>query len=125
MQTRNEVDVEQTMGHHVDVQALMDYEFQYSIWYRGHSRSLKHQRHELIDSVIQEFLKQTFADEHGACDPFYVFRDAELWLTIRVTSHTETGGQIFRAYNHWLKCVESLTLITDETAPPTRSERRS
>ena len=92
----------------IDVEALLDHQFEYYIWFRGHSHRLEYQRHENIDAAIGRFIVESGAGEAGDQDKVYVFRDFELWLTMQVAKWNEPGRLEFNARNHWLNDDETM-----------------
>ena len=42
---------EELLSQPIDVEALLNHEFEYYIWFRGHSHRLEYQRHENIDAA--------------------------------------------------------------------------
>ena len=93
----------------IDVEALLDYQFEYYVWFRGHSHRLDYQRHENIDDVIGRFINESGAGEAGDQDKVYVFREFELWLTMQVAKWDDTGLREFKVRNHWLNDDETMT----------------
>ena len=102
----------------IDVEALLNHEFEYYIWFRGHSHRLEYQRHENIDAAIGRFIVESGAGEAGDQDKVYVFRDFELWLTMQVVKWNEPGRLEFTAWNHWLNDDETMTFQFDEPDAP-------
>ncbi|MEZ6035673.1 MAG: hypothetical protein R3C17_21460 [Planctomycetaceae bacterium] len=102
----------------IDVEALMDHEFEYYIWFRGNSHRLEYQRHENIDAVIGRFIVESGAGEAGDQDQVYVFRDFELWLTLQVVKWNEPGRLEFTARNHWLNTAETMVFEFDDPDEP-------
>ena len=98
----------------IDVEALLDHQFEYYIWFRGHSHRLEYQRHENIDAAIGRFIIESGAGEAGDQDKVYVFRDFELWLTMQVVKWNEPGRREFKARNHWMDDDETMTFEFDE-----------
>ena len=98
----------------IDVEALLDHQFEYYIWFRGHSHRLAYQRHENIDAAIGRFIVESGAGEAGDQDKVYVFRDFELWLTMQVAKWDEPGRLEFKARNHWLNDDENMAFEFDE-----------
>ena len=102
----------------IDVEALMDYEFEYYIWFRGHSHRLEYQRHENVDFAICRFISESGAGEAGDQDKVYVFRDFELWLTLQVVKWNEPGRLEFTAQNHWFNNEETMVFEFDGPDEP-------
>ena len=98
----------------VDVEALLDHEFEYYVWFRGHSHRLEYQRHENIDAAIGQFIIESGAGEGGDMDKVYVFREFELWLSIQVVKWDEPCRREFTAWNHWLEAYEPMVFEFDE-----------
>lgn len=98
----------------IDVEALLDHEFEYYVWFRGHSHRLEYQRHENIDAAIGQFIIESGAGEGGDMDKVYVFREFELWLSIQVVKWEEPGRREFTAWNHWLDAYEPMVFEFDE-----------
>lgn len=96
-----------------DVEALLDHEFEYYIWFRGHSHRLQHQRHENIDLAIGRFILESGAGEAGDPDKVYVFREFELWLTMSVAQWDPPERREFLVRNHWLDADESMAFQFD------------
>ena len=92
----------------IDVEALLDHQFEYYVWFRGHSHRLDYQRHENIDDVIGRFILESGAGEAGDQDKVYVFREFELWLTMQVATWDDTGLREFKVRNHWLDADETM-----------------
>ena len=93
----------------IDVEALLDHQFEYYIWFRGHSHRLQHQRHENIDDAIGRFILESGAGDAGDKDKVYVFREFELWLTMQISKWDEHGLREFAVRNHWLNDDETMT----------------
>ena len=98
----------------IDVEALLDHQFEYYVWFRGHSHRLHYQRHENIDDVIGRFIVESGAGEAGDQDKVYVFREVELWLTMQVVKWDDQGLREFKVRNHWLNDDETMTFEFDE-----------
>lgn len=99
----------------IDVQSLLNHEFEYYVWFRGHSHRLRYQRHEAIDEVIGHFIVASGAGEAGDPDRVYVFRDFELWLTLTIRKWDMPGRREFIALNHWLHEEESFVVEFGDT----------
>jgi hypothetical protein len=98
----------------VDIEALLNHEFEYYVWFRGHSHRLHYQRHEDIDLAIGRFIAKSGAGEAGDEDKLYVFRDFELWLTLHVCRWDQPGSREFAVRNHWLEADEIMRFELDE-----------
>jgi hypothetical protein len=109
-------EIRKLLSQPVDAESLLRHEFEYYIWFRGHSHRLKYQRHEDIDTVIGRFICESGAGEAGDQDKVYVFRDFELWLTMEVTKWDRPGQRDFVAWNHWLDTDEVMAFQFDD--PP-------
>lgn len=98
----------------IDVEALLDYQFEYYVWFRGHSHRLDYQRHENINAAIGRFIVGSGAGEAGDQDKVYVFREFELWLTMQVAKWDEPGQREFKVRNHWMEADETMVIEFDE-----------
>ena len=104
----------------IDVDELLDHQFEYYIWFRGHSHRLEHQRHENINEAIGRFIFESQAGEAGDQDKVYVFREFELWLTLQVVKWDPPTRREFTVRNHWLEDDE--TLVFEFEVPDEPSE---
>jgi len=107
-------EIRKLLSQPIDVEALLDHEFEYYIWFRGHSHRLEYQRHENIDAAIGRFIIESCAGEGGDMDKVYVFREFEMWLSIQVVKWEEPGRREFTAWNHWLEAYEPMVFDFDE-----------
>ena len=111
-------ELRELLSQPIDVEALLDHQFEYYIWFRGHSHRLEYQRHENIDAAIGRFIVESGAGEAGDQDKVYVFRDFELWLTMQVAKWNEPGRREFTARNYWMDDDETMTFEFDEPDEP-------
>ena len=102
----------------IDVDELLDHEFEYYIWFRGHSHRLDHQRHENINEAIGRFIFESQAGEAGDQDKVYVFREFELWLTLQVAKWDPPTRREFTVRNHWLEDDETLAFEFEDPDEP-------
>ena len=102
----------------IDVDELLDHEFEYYIWFRGHSHRLEHQRHENINEAIGRFIFESQAGEAGDQDKVYVFREFELWLTLQVVKWDPPHRREFAVRNHWLEDDETLAFEFEDPDEP-------
>lgn len=107
-------EIRELLSQPIDVEALLEHQFEYYVWFRGHSHRLEYQRHENIDAAIGRFVVESGAGEAGDKDKVYVFREFELWLTMQVHKWEEPGRREFTAWNHWLQANETMTFDFDE-----------
>jgi hypothetical protein len=102
----------------IDVEALLDHQFEYYVWFRGHSHRLDYQRHENINDVIGRFILESGAGEAGDQDRVYVFREFELWLTMQVAKWDDAGLREFKVRNHWLNDDETMSFQCNDDDEP-------
>ncbi len=111
-------ELRQMLLQSIDVDELLDHEFEYYIWFRGHSHRLEHQRHENINEAIGQFIFESHAGEAGDQDKVYVFREFELWLTLQVAKWDPPTSREFTVRNHWLEDDETLTFEFEDPDEP-------
>jgi hypothetical protein len=111
-------EIRKLLSEPIDVEALLDHQFEYYVWFRGHSHRLDYQRHENIDDVIGRFILESRAGEAGDQDRVYVFREFELWLTMQIEKWDDTGLREFKVRNHWLNDDETMTFQCNDDDEP-------
>ena len=111
-------ELQKLLSQPIDVEALLDHQFEYYIWFRGHSHRLHYQRHENIDAAIGRFIVESGAGQAGDQDRLYVFRDFELWLKMLVVKWDEPGRLEFKVRNDWLDADEPMVFEFDEPDAP-------
>lgn len=107
-------EIREMLTQPIDIEELLNHEFEYYIWFRGHSHRLEYQRHENVNDAIGRSIIESGAGEAGDQDQVYVFRDFELWLTMQVVKWNEPGRLEFTARNHWLEADEPMIFEFDE-----------
>lgn len=118
LDTENMESLKAFLEANTDIEAALNHQFEYYVWFRGHDFRFSHWRHEEIMHRIGEFIFENRVGESGDQDPLYVFREYELWLELRVFPATEENDRQrrFRMKSFTLHLDDEVTFVRRSSA---------
>ncbi len=107
-----------------DIDAALNHQFEYYVWFRGHDFRFSHWRHEEIMVRIGEFIFENHVGESGDQDSLYVFREYEIWLGLQVLPATKGGDRQrrFRMKSFTLDLADEVEFVRRRSSETTTDQ---